>query len=140
MTKTQIQIPPRDILVVDDEQAITMLLERILKRLPEPPPVVIHRAVSAEQALDLLEQRHFDLVLTDYNMGGRDGVSLLTTVKERWPDTHRVLMTGYTDEQIYRDAVEKGAVAAFIRKPWSNQDLLRTIGAILPPLSSSDQP
>lgn len=132
MSLVQTTEVPRKILVVDDEEGIRKLLERILQRLPKPPPVDIQTASSAEDALDMLEQGRFHLVLTDFNMGGRDGIFLLATVRDRWPETSRILMTGYTDAEIEQDAREQGAVAAFIRKPWNQQDLLRIIAALLP--------
>lgn len=79
----------------------------------------------------MMEQERFTLILTDFNMGGKDGLFLLATARERCPETLRLLMTGYTDDQIRRDADEKGGVAAFIRKPWNNQELLQLVGRLL---------
>jgi CheY-like chemotaxis protein len=119
------------VLVVDDEEGIRTVLQRLLARLPDPPPVVIETADSAERALELLEAGKYALILTDFNMGGKDGVFLLATARERWPETLRTLMTGYTDEQIMNDAQEKGKAAAVIRKPWNNQELVKTIQTLL---------
>lgn len=123
--------PARRLLIVDDEEGIRTVLQRLLTRLPEPPPIRVETAESAEQALELLEKGPYALILTDFNMGGRDGVFLLATALERWPDTQRALMTGYTDEQIMTDAKEKGKAAAVIRKPWNNRDLLETVRSLL---------
>ncbi len=123
--------PSRRILIVDDEEGIRTFLTRLLARLPKPPPIEIETAPSAEDALSLMQIRKYALVLTDFNMGGKDGIFLLSTAREKWPETVRLLMTGYTDEQIYRDAVERGGVAAFIRKPWNNQEFLQLIATLL---------
>lgn len=132
MTATQAtQPPPQRVLIVDDEEGIRSVLQRLLARLPEPPPVKIETAESAEKAIELLEAGPYALILTDFNMGGKDGVFLLATARERWPDTLRTLMTGYTDEQIMIDAKERGKAAAVIRKPWNNQDLVKLIQGLL---------
>lgn len=125
--------PPERIklLVVDDEEGIRTVLTRLLARLPKPPPVEIVTAESAEQAIGLLERGDFTLILTDFNMGGRDGVFLLATALERWPETRRMLMTGYTDEEIMVQARERGKAAAIVRKPWDNTRLLDTVREIL---------
>lgn len=124
--------PPRmKVLIVDDEEGIRSVLTRLLGRLPHPPPVEIETAESAEQAIELLERNKYTLILTDFNMGGRDGVFLLATARERWPDTLRMLMTGYTDEEIMVQARERGKAAAIVRKPWDNTRLLATVSGLL---------
>lgn len=123
--------PRRKVLVVDDEEGIRTVLKRLLARMPEPPPIEVVTAESAEQAIELMEHSKFTLVLTDFNMGGRDGVFLLATALERWPQTRRMLMTGYTDEEIMVQARERGGAAAVVRKPWDNTRLLATVGDIL---------
>jgi len=119
------------VLVVDDEEGIRTVLARLLSRLPKPPPVEIHTAESAEEALELLEHSNYTLILTDFNMGGKDGVFLLAAAQERWPETQRMLMTGYTDEDIIVQARDVGGAAAVVRKPWDNKGLLTTIGTLL---------
>lgn len=122
---------PCRLLVVDDEDGVRLILQRLLARMPRPPPVEVRTAPSAEAALEALEREHFDLILSDFNMGGKDGIFLLAATRERWPDTIRCLMTGYTDEEIRRRAQEEGGVAAFIRKPWDNQAVLALLRALL---------
>lgn len=119
------------ILVVDDEEGIRAFLDRLLRRLPKPPPVEIETASSAEEALDLLERGEYDLVISDFNMGGQDGITLLATAKARWPNTLRLLMTGYTDDSIKRNAERVAGVAAFVRKPVDHKDLLVLVGGLL---------
>lgn len=130
MTETS---PRRKLLIVDDEEGIRTVLQRLLARLPSPPPFDIHTAESAEEALGLMEENEYALVLTDFNMGGKDGVFLLAAAKERWPETLRLLMTGYTDEDIMVQARERGQAAAVVRKPWDNLALLQTVKGLLTP-------
>lgn len=121
----------RKLLVVDDEEGIRLVLQRLLARLPNPPPLEVETAESAEEALEMLESSRYTLILTDFNMGGKDGVFLLAAARERWPDMVRMLMTGYTDEQIMVQAREQGKAAAVVRKPWNNNELLQLIRAAL---------
>jgi CheY-like chemotaxis protein len=126
-TNQESMTPEVKLLVVDDEATIRSVLTRLLKRLPQPPPVRVETAESAEAALQKMERESFDLVFTDFNMGGKDGIYLLARVRERWPETRRLLMTGYTDEHIRRKALSDGGAQGFVRKPWDSQELLALI-------------
>lgn len=118
-------LAPRRVLVVDDEEGIRMVLQRLLARLPAIPAV--DAASSAEEALDLLAKERYAVILTDFNMGGKNGVELLATAHERWPETKRLLMTGYADEQVLVEARDRGKAADVVRKPWNSQELLQLI-------------
>lgn len=120
----------RRILVVDDERHVCTFLQRLLQRLPEPPPVRIETAPSAEEAMRLMESEDYNLIISDYNMGGQDGICLLQHARTHCPTTLRILMTGYTDEQIQRDAHEKADVNAFVRKPLRIQELLTLVDGL----------
>jgi HD-like signal output (HDOD) protein len=85
----------KDILFVDDERE---LLDSLRARLYK------HRqdwnmkfVVSGEEAIAAFEQQHFDLVVSDVRMPGMDGGQLLSVVKQRWPTTMRIIVSGYSD-------------------------------------------
>ncbi len=85
----------KDILFVDDERD---LLDSLRARLYK------HRhdwnmkfVVSGEEALAAFEQQHIDLIVSDVRMPGMDGGQLLTLVKQRWPTTVRIIVSGYSD-------------------------------------------
>lgn len=130
------ETPTRKLLVVDDEEGIRMVLQRLLARLPAKPAV--DAASSAEEALAMLERSPYTLIITDFNMGGRNGVFLLAAAKERWPETIRLLMTGYTDAQIEADARGAGSASAVVHKPWNNQALLQLVAKLLSESDSSE--
>lgn len=119
------------IIVVDDEESIRDVLKRLLARLPSPPPTEIVTAKDAQEAIALLETGRFSMIVTDYAMPGRDGISLLAEVRERWPGCLRMLMTGYTDEGVRRDAHARGGIASFIQKPMKGAHLLQTVHQLL---------
>lgn len=118
--------PPYRILVVDDEPAVLKALAAALERTRDLP-CEVSQAASAEEALDLLDDGSFDLVLADYRMGEMNGAELLARVREQSPGTRRALITGYVDLDIAMEAMEKANVHYYIQKPWDNQDLRFTV-------------
>lgn len=92
-----VQPVPSRILVVDDEPDVAFILQRALQRLPNCEVVATH---SGKDALKLYEQQPFDLLLTDYDMPGTDGVSLAEQIRERWPQTLTILITAHDNAEV----------------------------------------
>ncbi len=107
------------VLVVDDDRAVRSALRVNLQKAG----IKVQLSSSAEQALELLEEQAFDLLLTDMRMGGMGGIELLQRVRERWPTIEVVVMTGYgnVDDAV---AAMKGGAADYIIKPVSKNELL----------------
>lgn len=99
------------VLVVDDEIEYTMALEIILQS--EGYSVVT--ANSGEEALKLMESDNFDVVLSDLIMGGMDGLKLLESVKDEYPDTEVIIITGHGTVQNAVEAMKKGAFTYFVK-------------------------
>jgi DNA-binding NtrC family response regulator len=119
------------VLIVDDEEGIRSILRRVLLRTGVPNHN-IREAASAEEAQQVLEGEPFQIVLSDYRMGVKTGVDLLSWLYQRDPAAVRVLMTGYNEETIAIEAINSARVDAYVKKPWDNarlaelvQDLLR---------------
>jgi CheY-like chemotaxis protein len=77
---------------------------------------------SATDSLDALEQlklQPFDLVLTDYDMPGMDGLELAETVRHALPQARVVLMTAYGDGAAFQDRIRARELDAYLRKPFS---------------------
>jgi len=74
-----------------------------------------------------LVEREFDLILADYKMPGITGVELLTKAKEIWPRTIRILVTGFSDLDIAKEAINKAHVYSYLTKPWDNDELILTV-------------
>jgi type II secretory ATPase GspE/PulE/Tfp pilus assembly ATPase PilB-like protein/FixJ family two-component response regulator len=115
------------LLFVDDEPGVLEALRRIF--LEESYTVLT--APSAEKALEILSGRRVHLIVSDHRMPGMTGAKLLREIKERWPDTIRIMLTGYADIQSIMGAVNEGAVYKFITKPWNNEDLRLTVSLAL---------
>ena len=107
------------ILVVDDETDVAALFRQHFRREVRQGLYVLHFAYSAEQALDLLAGEitpELIVILSDINMPGMDGLTLLREIKNRRPDLPVVMVTAYADEERRRRAGEYGATE-FITKP-----------------------
>lgn len=116
----------KTILFVDDEKQIL----RALKRLFIRSEYETFYAESGEMALEILEENKVDLVITDIRMPLMDGYQLLRTVKEKYPLTLRVALSGYTDNiKIYK-ALEDNIVKLYLFKPWNNDELKDVIDKI----------
>ena len=77
------------------------------------------RAVSnAEDGFDALEQEHFDIIICDFKLPGINGVEFFEQVIDLYPDSVRVLISGYGNDEIISRAFETG-IHAFIEKPFS---------------------
>jgi CheY-like chemotaxis protein len=107
------------ILVVDDEADVVTLFRQQFRREARQGTYVLHFANSGEEALAKLDdgiRPQLIVILSDINMPGMDGLSLLRQVKERAPGLPVMMVTAYGDEERRRKASEYGA-AEFITKP-----------------------
>jgi YesN/AraC family two-component response regulator len=114
------------ILLVDDEKDILDALALSLKCTPEIQSEIT-TANTAEEALDKMLNEDFDLVVSDYKMPGMNGVDLLSMVNDIHPEVGRILITGLSDVEIAKKAINKAKVDNYIEKPWYNEDLRSTI-------------
>jgi CheY-like chemotaxis protein len=107
------------ILAVDDEVDVADLFRQHFRREVRQGQYVLHFACSAEEALDKLArgiEPELIAMLSDINMPGMDGLTLLREVKESRPDLPVIMVTAYGDDERRRRAKEFGA-AFFITKP-----------------------
>jgi len=113
-------MPERSLLLVDDEENIISALTRLLRR----EGYTIYRATSGATGLNLLSQHEVGVIISDQRMPEMTGVEFLSKVKELYPNTVRIVLSGYTDLNSVTDAINQGAVYKFLTKPWDD-DLLR---------------
>jgi CheY-like chemotaxis protein len=107
------------ILIVDDEPDVAELFRQRFRREARQGTYVLHFAGSGEDALQLLAhgiEPQLIVILSDINMPGMDGLSLLREIKRRRPELPVMMVTAYGDEERRRRAGEYGA-AKFITKP-----------------------
>ncbi|MBA5686762.1 EAL domain-containing protein [Rugamonas apoptosis] len=116
----RIQKQKRSLLLVDDEQNIVSALKRLLRK----DDYQIHTANSGQEGLDVLAQHAVDVIVSDQRMPGMLGADFLRKAKLLYPDTIRIMLSGYTELQSVTDAVNEGAIYKFLTKPWEDE-LLR---------------
>jgi EAL domain-containing protein (putative c-di-GMP-specific phosphodiesterase class I)/CheY-like chemotaxis protein len=110
----------RTLLVVDDEENIVAALRRSLRR----SGYRILTANSATEGLLRLAESEVDVIISDQRMPGMTGVEFLRRAKQLYPDTVRIVLSGYTELESITAAINEGAIYRFLTKPWDD-DLLR---------------
>ncbi|MBK8338506.1 MAG: PAS domain S-box protein [Flavobacteriales bacterium] len=110
------------VLYLDDEEGNLVAFRANFRRDLE-----VFTATTADEALALLDKEHIPVVISDQRMPLVTGVDFLAQVKQRHPNSIRMLLTGYADIQAVIDAVNKGRIYAYVTKPWDASDLLLRI-------------
>jgi len=114
----------RKVLFVDDE---TNVLSAIRRAVIDEDYTAFF-AGSASEALDIMEKHEFSVIVTDMRMPVMDGLALLKIVKEKYPRTVRVVLSGYTQLSQMLATINQGEIFKFITKPWTTeQELLPVI-------------
>lgn len=107
------------LLCVDDEEHILNTLQRFCRN----ESIEVLTATSACEALDILKQEPVSIVLSDYQMPGMNGLAFLEEVRQRWPHTVRIILSGFVTLPVINQAQQRGDIFAFIAKPWSREEL-----------------
>lgn len=110
------------VLFVDDERRILTALRSIFRREYE-----VFIANSGAEALQILEKQTVDVVVSDQRMPNMLGNELLAQVQQLYPQTMRVLLTGFMDKEAIIDTINQGQIYRFINKPWKNDDIREII-------------
>ncbi len=126
------------ILVVDDEADVAELFRQRFRREVRDGRYMLHFAASGEEGLRRVAELGSELIviLSDINMPGMDGLTLLRKIKQRRPELPVVMVTAYGDDERLRTAVQLGA-AAFLPKPVDFDRLKRHLATLVPQQSSN---
>ncbi len=111
------------ILLVDDSPNMLKALERTFKS----EEYELFLALSAKEALEILKNEDIDLIISDENMPEISGTDLLKAVKLQYPSVIRMMLTGLTDFEIVKNAINKGEIYKFFNKPWDDFELLLSV-------------
>ena len=109
------------ILVVDDDEVVRWSYHRSLQSVSRN----VEAASDGEEALQTMEQNPCDVVLLDLRMPGQDGLSVLRTIKQKWPESEVVIITGYPTVDSAKEAMKLGAYD-YVAKPVGPQDVIRS--------------
>lgn len=107
------------ILLVDDEPNVVAALTRAL--LDEP--YSINTAQGGDEALQVMASRRFKVIISDERMPGMAGAEFLSVVRERFPETVRIMLTGHASLEATMKAVNSGEIYRFFTKPWNDTEL-----------------
>ena len=110
------------VLVVDDEPIVGERLKASLERAG----FSVDAFFSSQDALERMEQKSYDILVTDLKMKGPDGLDVLRTAKRKQPDIKAVVITGFATKQVAEDAFSAGAVQ-FIAKPFKMSHLINVL-------------
>jgi response regulator RpfG family c-di-GMP phosphodiesterase len=114
----------RKLLLVDDEGNILAALKRLLRR----DGYTILSASSGAEGLKLLQEYpDIGVILSDQRMPEMTGTEFLGKVKALYPDTVRIVLSGYTDLNSVTDAINEGAIYKFLTKPWDDELLRKNV-------------
>jgi PAS domain S-box-containing protein len=110
------------VLIIDDEVEVLESLRRQLNREFE-----VITANSGEAALALLKSELFDVIISDQRMPNISGTELLDHARSLNPDTVRILLTGYSDQQALIEAVNRAGIDGYMTKPWDLVEIRTTV-------------
>jgi len=115
--------PAQTLLLLDDEENILRALARLLRR----DGYKILMATRAQDAFELLAKHDVQVIISDQRMPEMSGTEFLSRVKDLYPDTIRIVLSGYTDLKSVTDAINQGAIYRFLTKPWDDEQLRQVI-------------
>ena len=111
------------LLFVDDDQKVTQGIKRNLAELDYE----IFTADSGQQALDILSKEQISVVVSDEKMPGMTGAEFLSKVRDKYPDTIRIILTGQASLEATVKAINEGEVYRFLLKPCNTTELIFTV-------------
>ena len=119
---------PTRILCIDDEQNVLRSLTRLFL---DDPYEILTAPSAAEGLLILAQSGTVPVVISDYRMPGMNGVEFLGEVRKRWPDTVRIVLSGYADTGAIVSAINEGQIYRFVAKPLNDDELRVTVANAL---------
>ncbi|WP_460710004.1 EAL domain-containing protein [Lysobacter terrae] len=111
--------PERTLLLLDDESNVLNSLVRLFRR----DGYRLLTAGSVREAFDLLASNPVQVIVSDQRMPDMNGTEFLERVRDLYPDTIRMVLSGYTDLATITDAINRGAIYRFLTKPWNDEEL-----------------
>ncbi len=111
------------LLLLDDEENVLRALVRLLRR----DGYTIETATSARQAFEILAAQPVQVIISDQRMPDINGTEFLGRVKDLYPDTVRLILSGYSDFASLTEAINRGAVYRYVAKPWDDEELRRMV-------------
>ena len=118
------------ILIVEDERNLARTLAQAL-RLGSDNRFEVETCETTETAVPLLDENNYDVLISDLRLPGADGLSLITYVKNKYPEIHTILMTGYGSDEVESQADD--LTEGYLTKPFDMLDLLLLVQKVIDP-------
>lgn len=118
----------KTVLCVDDEENI---VECLYDTLAIENKHQVRTALSGKEALEIFDQEHVALVISDQRMPEMEGTELLARINEKDPLCKKILLTGYSDINAAVDAINKGSVDRYFSKPWDDEELVMAVNHLV---------
>ena len=112
-----------NILLVDDEAEILAALQRVLAKIDAK----VYTAGNGQEGLSVLKRQPIDIIISDLKMPEMDGNQFLKAAAQLYPNTVRIMLTGYAEISQVLMAVNEGHIWGYLQKPWNNRELLISI-------------
>lgn len=127
------------VLIVDDEKDVRRALQVLLE--DEIADVEVRTAADGPEALGILEEHAFDLILTDFRMPEMDGLEFLARARKRHGNTPALLLTAYPDPLLAEQAITRAGVGLLVAKPMDLDYFVKVVTAFLvDPLAADRMP
>ena len=110
------------VLYVDDEENNLNAFKASFRR-----DFKVYTAISADDAKIILAETQIHVLITDQRMPGTTGTELLAQAVKDFPDQTRILLTGFSDIEALKDAINLGQIFCYLQKPWNDEELKETI-------------
>ena len=114
--------PSSPVLILDDERNMRLSLEKVLS----DEGYEVRSVESAEQALKMLEQEDFFMVISDARLGGMSGYEFLAKARAQWPELPVLMITAYATPKLAVEAIRAGAIN-YLAKPFAPEELLHAV-------------
>jgi DNA-binding NtrC family response regulator len=111
------------ILLVDDEESVLSAIRREL--MDEPYELLT--SISGQEALEIMAENDICVIIADFRMSEMNGMELLRIVKEKYPATIRMMISGYANITILLKAINENIIYKFITKPWKDSEELKSV-------------
>jgi response regulator RpfG family c-di-GMP phosphodiesterase len=111
-----------NVLYVDDEENNLLAFKASFRR-----DFNVFTAISADEGKKILADTVIHVLITDQRMPGTLGTELLAQAVKDYPDQIRILLTGFSDIEAIKDAINRGQIYHYLQKPWNDKELKETI-------------
>jgi DNA-binding NtrC family response regulator len=109
----------KKVLIVDDEVNVLNALFRVFRNEPYQALYV----QNTKEAMEIMGKHPIQVIISDQKMPEVTGIEFLQKVKDLYPDTVRVILSGHADINLLIDAINKEVVYRFLTKPWNDQEV-----------------